>query len=326
MKKNLVSMIIVLAVAFSLFAGGCAKEDIVELNIAALKGPTAMGMIKMMDDASKSEKEGPWDFTLVASPDLMAPLVIQGEVDIAAVPANLAATLYNKTEGKIKVIGINTLGVIYIVEKGEEVNSISDLKGKTIYASGQGATPEFALNYILRENGIDPQVDVTIEWKSEHAECLSALNSEEGGIAMLPQPFVTVAMTQAEGLRVALDLTEEWDKLQEGKDDASMLITGVVVAGEKAISEKEKGIKEFLKTYEESVEFVNENPKEAGEMIGNFDIVPQPIAEKAIPNCNIVLIQGEEMKKALSGYLQVLYDADPKSVGGALPQDDFYYE
>ena len=325
-KKGMAILLVALMVLAMALATGCKKQVPMDLNIGALKGPTAMGMIKMMDEMNANGDDGPWDFSLVAAPDLIVPMILQGELDIAAVPANLAATLYNKTEGKIRVIGVNTLGVIYIIEKGETVSSVEDLKGKTIYASGQGATPEFALNYILKENGIDPEKDITIEWKSEHAECLAAINSEEGGIAMLPQPFVTVAMTQAEGLRVALDLTEEWDKLQEGKSDASMMITGVTIARAEVFESKESAVKSFLAEYDKSVKFVNENPGEAGELIGKFDIVPAPVAEKAIPGCNIVLIQGEEMKKALSGYLQVLFDADPKSVGGTLPGDDFYYQ
>lgn len=325
-KKGILVAFVGLMMMALLFVYGCSKPIPISLNVGALKGPTAMGMIKIVDEMSANGDDGPWAPTLVSAPDLIVPMIIQGELDIAAVPANLAATIYNKTDGGVKVIGINTLGVIYIVEKGESISSVEDLRGKIIYASGQGATPEFALNYILKENGIDPEKDLSIEWKSEHAECLAAISSEEGGIAMLPQPFVTVAMTQEEGLRVSLDLTEEWEKLQEGTADPSMMITGVTIARTEVIEQKGEEIKEFLKAYEESVEFVNSNPKEAAELIGKYEIVPALVAEKAIPECNIVLIQGEEMKKALSGYLKVLFDADPKSVGGSLPGDDFFYE
>ena len=325
-KKGIMVAFVGLMILALLLVYGCGKPIPISLNIGALNGPTAMGMIKIIDEMSANGDDGPWETTLVSAPDLIVPMIIQGELDIAAVPANLAATIYNKTEGGVKVIGINTLGVIYIVEKGDSISSVEDLKGKTIYASGQGATPEFALNYILKENGIDPEKDVTIDWKSEHAECVAAISSEEGGIAMLPQPFVTVAMTQEAELRVALDLTSEWDKLNVGKDDASMMITGVTIARTEVIEQKGDAIKEFLKAYEESVEFVNANPVESAELIGKYEIVPAPVAEKAIPECNIVLIQGEEMKKALSGYLKVLFDADPKSVGGSLPGDEFFYE
>ena len=193
------------------------------VRAAALKGPTAMGMIKLMDDSDNDEKSN-YEFEIFAAPDELTPLIIKGDVDIACIPANLASVLYNKTEGEVEVLAVNTLGVLYIVENGgETVNSISDLKGKTLYASGQGSTPEYALNYLLNSNGIAD--DVTVEWKTEHAECLTALTENPGSVALLPQPFVTTAMTKNESIRVAVDLNDEWDKLGNN----SSLITGVVV-------------------------------------------------------------------------------------------------
>ena len=294
-----------------------ATADVV--NVVALKGPTAMGMIELMDSDG-------YNVELLAAPDEVAPLIIQGKADIAAVPANLASVIYNKTEGGVQVLNINTLGVIYIIEKGEGVNSVEDLRGKTIFASGQGATPEYALRFILSENGIDPDNDVNIEWKSEHAECLSALLESEEGVAMLPQPFVTTAMTKAEGLRVALDLTEEWNRTQEGAENPSKFLTGVTIVRKEFAEEHPEQVEAFLAAYSESVAFVNENVAEAALLIEAADIVPAAIAEKAIPACNIVFITGSEMKDALAGYLAVLADQNPQSVGGTLPKDDFYYE
>ena len=303
-----------------------ATDEVVPMNIVALKGPTAMGMIQMMTQAAEGKLVGAdYTFQLAAAPDEVAPLIIQDKVDIAAVPANLASVIYNKTEGAVQVLNVNTLGVIYIIEKGEAINSAADLAGKTIYASGQGATPEYALRFILSENGIDPDNDVTIEWKSEHAECLSALLESEGGVAMLPQPFVTTAMAKAEGLCVALDLTDEWAKTQKDSAEPSELLTGVTIVRKEFAEAHPEAVAKFMEQYKASVEFVNGNVSEAAKMIEAFDIVPAAIAEKALPACNIVFIDGAEMKAALGGYLKVLADQNPQAVGGTLPGDDFYY-
>ena len=298
----------------------------VDLNIVALKGPTAMGLVQFMDQVDNGEiTDNNYHFSIAASADEVTPKLSQGEVDIAAVPANLASVLYNNTEGGMVVLAVNTLGVIYIVESGDTITSVQDLAGKTIYASGKGSTPEYALNYILSENGIDPTTDVTIEWKSEHTECLSALMAEENAIAMLPQPFVSTAQTKSDTIRVALDLTEEWDKLQADAEAPSTLITGVVVARKAFVEEHPEAVAAFLDHYQTSVDYVNANVADAAQLVGAYDIVAADVAEMAIPACNIVLIQGDEMKEKLSGYLAVLLEQNPKSVGGALPGDDFYY-
>ncbi len=303
-----------------------AAAEPVDVNIMALKGPTAMGMVKMMSEVDAGElSDNNYQFTIAAAVDEVTPKLVQGETDIAAVPANLASVLYNNTEGQVEVLAINTLGVIYIVESGESVSSVEDLRGKTIYASGKGATPEYALNYILRENGIDPASDVTIEWKSEHTECLTALMAADNAIAMLPQPFVTTAQTKSDKIRVALDLTEEWDKLQQGVEEPSALLTGVVVARKEFVDENPEAVKAFLEHYRESVEYVNANTEDAANLVGEYGIVTADVAVKALPACNIVCIEGEEMKEKLSGYLQVLFEQNPASVGGAMPEDAFYY-
>lgn len=298
----------------------------VDVNIAALKGPTAMGMVKFMDDADNGKLDDEnYKFQIAASADEVTPKLVQGDIDIAAVPANLASVLYNNTKGKVQVLAINTLGVLYIVENGDTIQSAADLKGKTIYASGKGSTPEYALNYILKENGIDPASDVTIEWKSEHSECVAALASDPSGIAMLPQPFVTTAQTKNPNIRVALDLTEEWDKIQENQEEKSALLTGVVVARSEFVKENPEAVKNFLDHYKESVDYVNDNTDDAAKLVGKYEIVTEEVAKKALPECNIVCITGDEMKEQLSGYLKVLLDANAESIGGALPEDDFYY-
>ena len=299
--------------------------DGTEIRVAALKGPTAMGMVNLMDQAESGElTDHQYTFQIVAAVDEVPPLLAKGEVDIAAVPANLASVLYQNTEGAVQAVAINTLGVLYLVENGESIGDISDLKGKTIFASGQGATPEYALSYILKQNGIDPEKDVTIEWKSEHTECLTALTETEGAVALLPQPFVTTAQMKAEGIRVALDLTKEWEKLQADAENPSALLTGALVVRREFVTEHPEALEDFLAHYADSVAFTNDNIEEAAALIEKYDIVPAAVATKAIPACNIVYIDGEEMAQKLSGYLEVLYEQNPKSVGGELPAEDFY--
>ena len=303
-----------------------ASGDAASVRVMALKGPTAMGMVQFMDQAdSGALTDYQYDFSIVASPDEVTPKLVQGGTDIAAVPANLASVLYNNTEGGVEVLAVNTLGVLYIVENGDTVQSVADLKGKTIYASGKGSTPEYALNYILSGNGIDPASDVTIEWKSEHAECVAALEADPSGIAMLPQPFVTTAQSKNPDLRTALDLTSEWDALQKDSEAPSAMITGVVVARTAFVKENPDAVKAFLTHYKESVDFVNSDVDAGAALVGKYDIVPEAVAKKALPACNIVCITGAEMKDKLSGYLSVLFGQNPKAVGGALPGDDFYY-
>ncbi|WP_167956950.1 ABC transporter substrate-binding protein [Anaerosporobacter faecicola] len=299
-----------------------ATTDSVPIKVAALKGPTAMGMVKMMDDAKNTKS---YEFQIASAVDEITPMLVKGEVDIAAVPANLASVLYNNTKGEVKVLAINTLGVLYIVENGDTVHSIADLKGKTIYASGKGATPEYSLNYILKENGIDPQKDVTIEYKSEHSECVAALASEENAIAMLPQPFVTTAQMKNESIRIAIDLNEAWAALQT-EDNKSAMVTGAVVVRTEYLKQHQDQVNEFLDAYKDSVDYVNTNVEEAATMIEEQDIVPAAVAKTALPYCNIVFIEGEEMKAKLEGYYSVLFDQNPKSVGGTLPDESFYYK
>lgn len=316
--KKLFSLFLALALALMIPAGCLAEEN--RVQIGALQGPTAMGMVEMMRDRADT-----YEFTIAGSADVLTPSLIQGELDIAAVPANLAAVLYNNTSGQVKVLAINTLGVLYIVERGDTVQSVEDLRGKTLYTAGKGSTPEYALNYILRGNGLDPQTDLTIEFMSEHSECLAALMNDPTAVAMLPQPFATVAQSQAEDMRIALDLTAEWDALQADSETPSAMLTGVVVARTAFIKENPDAVAAFLSDYEQSIQFTLENTADAAALIGEYDIFEAAVAEKALPYCNITFVAGEEMQGLLSGYLEVLYEQDPTSVGGTLPDEAFYY-
>lgn len=293
-------------------------------EVAALKGPTAMGMVQLMEQEAAGDAPQ-FHFEIAASADELTPRLVQGTLDIAAVPANLASVLYNNTEGKIRVLAVNTLGVLYLVESGDTVHSVEDLRGKTIYSSGKGSTPEYALTYMLSQNGIDPETDVTIEWKSEHSECVAALAAEENAIAMLPQPFVTTAQMKNENIRVALDLTKEWEKLSSTANTAATLITGVVVARAEYVEENPEQVADFLAKYEASVEYVTTDIDGAAALVGKYDIVPEAVAKQALPQCNITFLAGEEMREKLSAYLQILFEQNPKAIGGAMPGDDFYY-
>ena len=325
MKKKLTILLLLILIISSL--SGCSKtivkeEPEVVAKVTVLKGPTGMGIVKMIsDENSKNEKD--YEITIANSIDEITPKLINEEIDIAAVPANLASILYNNTNGKVETLAINTLGVLYIVENGNSINTVEDLKGKTIYSSGKGAVPEYSLNYILEENGINPETDVNVEYKSEHTECLAALLNDEDGIAVLPQPFVTTALSKSENLRVALDLTKEWEALN--KNNGGTLITGVVVARKDFVDNYPEKVNNFLNEYMQSVDFTNNNIDEAAKLIAENEIVAEEVAKKAIPECNITFIEGNDMKEKLDSYLQVLYDANPNSVGGKLPDEAFYY-
>ncbi len=322
----MVRRILCLALMAALLIVPLAAAEGAAVRVAALKGPTAMGMVKMM-----KEKTDAYEFTLVADPTEIAPLVLQGKVDIAAIPANLAAVLYNKTEGGVKVLNVNTLGVLYILARGDDIQTVADLKGRTLYASGKGATPEYALDYILKGNGLDPEKDLTIEFKTVHQECLAALLQDENAAALLPQPFATVAQIQAKqqdapvDLNIVLDLNEEWNALQAGVESPSTLITGVAIARADFIEQNPDAVKQFMADYADSVAFVNDDNAAAAQLIGEFDIFQAGPAEKALPYCKIVFIAGEEMRTALGGYLAELFNQDPTAVGGAVPNEDFYY-
>ena len=316
MLRKMISLFVVLA----LLVLPVALAESTPVRVGALKGPTAMGMVQMMEN-----KAGAYDFTLAAAPDEIVPLLVKGELDIAAVPANLGSVLYNNTQGAVKALAINTLGVLYIVERGDTVHSVADLKGRTLVTAGKGSTPEYALNYILTGNGLDPEADLTIEFKSEHAECLAAMLQDEGIVAMLPQPFATVAQAKAQDMRIALDLTKEWDALQANAEAPSAMVTGIAVARAAFIEENPEAVARFMADYAESVKFAQDDVEGAAKLIGQFDIFEAGPAQKALPFCNIVFIDGEAMKAKLGGYLAALMEQDPAAVGGALPGDDFYY-
>lgn len=283
----------------------------VSLKIAGLKGPTSMGLAQVMQENTENE------YTMYTGADEIVPLVVKGEVDIALVPANLAATLYQKTEGKIKVIDVNTLSVLEVVTASENIKEIGDLAGKTVYMTGKGTTPEYALRTVLEMRGLAME-KLTVEFKTEASEVVSALTQNPEAIGILPQPFASVALTQNETLKAVMHLGEQWDNAAQ---DGSQLVTGVTIARADLDAE---AIQAFITAHAKSVQYVNENPAEAAVWIEEMGIVKAAIAEKAIPSCNLVCLTGGQMQTALSGYLQALYDIAPDAVGGALPDEAFY--
>ena len=293
----------------------------VDINVAVLKGPTAIGMVRLMSSAENGAAKNNYHFTVAGTADEITASIIKGDIPVAAVPCNLAATLYNKTKGGVTVCAVNTLGVLYILDTGDSVQTLADLKGKTIYATGAGTTPEYTLRHLLSKAGIDPDKDVTITFVSEASEAAAKIaTSDEEVIAMLPQPYVTIAKSKKEGTRVAIDITAEWEKVT-----GETLVTGVIVANTAWLKENDAAFRTFLAEYKDSTAFATEHVDEAAELVEHFDIFKAAIAKQAIPQCNIVCYTGTEMKKAVSDYLKVLFDANPKAVGGALPGDDFYY-
>lgn len=296
------------------------------IRIASLKGPTTMGLVKLMSDAAAGQGAQDYQVTMYGTPDEIVPQIMQGEVDVALLPANLASVLYTRLhdagEPLISVAAINTLGMLEVLEAGDTVHSIADLEGRTIYSTGKGTSPEYVLNYLLTSNGLDPATDVTVEFKSESTEVAALLAAEPSAIGVLPQPYVTIVKAQNPGIRTALSLTDEWSKVTT----ESQLVTGVVVVRSEFAEANREAVDDFLSDYQASTEFTTDHPAEAAPLIAEAGIVPSAqVAEAAIPACNITYIEGTELRTVLGGYLQVLFDADPASVGGSLPGDDFYY-
>lgn len=292
------------------------------LRVAGLKGPTTMGLVNLLSMEKDGTASLDYDLQLYGAADEIVPKLIKGELDMAAIPANLAATLYQKTNGGIQVMAVNTLGVLYVVEKGNTVHSFADLKGRTILSTGKGTTPEYVLRYLLKKNGLDPDKDVKIEYYSEASEVTAQMAAaRKDAIAVLPQPYVTAAQMKDSDLRVVLDLTREWNRVCD-----TQLITGVTVVRTEYAKQNPDVIAAFLTDYQKSVKAANEDIDGTAALCEEVGVVAKAaIAKKALPKCNIVYRNGQEMKKDISAYLQVLYDASPAAVGGKLPDDNFYY-
>lgn len=314
MMKKIVAMLLALVLALGMTA--CAEDAV---NVYALKGPTGIGLVKVMND-----NDGTYDFSLVGAPDEVVAAIVSGEADIAAVPTNLAATLYNKTKGGVQLIALNTLGVLHVLTTDESIDSLDDLRGKTIWATGQGSTPEYVLDYILTAAGLKDEV--TVEYKAEHAELATLAAAGQVDIVMLPEPHVTSVLNQNPAYRMALDVTELFEQLAAQQGDNAVLSMGCVIVRKEYAEQNPDKLAAFMDAYADSVAFVNENVDEASQMVEAQGIIPKAaVAKKAIPNCHIVFVTGEEMKTQIAPFFQILFNANPKSVGGTLPADDFYF-
>lgn len=323
--KKIISMAIAVILSCTALVSCSGGSDNAKLErdikVYALKGPTGMGMAKLMSDSDAGTTTNKYDFTIASAPDEVTAEIIKGNYDIAALPTNLASVLYNKTEGKIRVAAVNTLGVLYVLENGDTVNSLEDLNGKELYATGQGSTPEYILRYVLETNGID----CNVTYLAEHSELAAQMISGDVSLGMLPVPNATTVLAQSEA-RTVIDLTAEWEKAAEKNGDSSALYMGCVIVNPDFIEESPEAVDAFLEEYAASVKYVNENIDDASAMIESYGIVPKAaIAKKAIPDAHMVCITGDEMKTGLSGFYNVLFGFDPKSVGGAVPADDIYY-
>ena len=293
------------------------------LRIGSLKGPTSMGLVELMDQAAKGEAKGSYEFTMVTAADELLGKIVSGDLDVALVPSNMASIIFNKTNHGVNVLNINTLGVLYVVSSDDSIKSIADLKGKTVYLTGKGTTPDYALQYLLKANGMTTD-DVTLEYKSEPTEVAALLKEKPDAIGLLPQPFVTVAMAQNDTLKMVLDLTKEWDAVS-GEDGGS-LVTGVTICRGELFEEHADAIQTFMEEQKASAAFANENVAETAKLVAAAGIIEKaPVAEKPIPYCSITYIDGTDMKNRLYGYLSALYEMDPATVGGELPTKDFFY-
>ena len=337
MKKvrAIVSLLLALTLALSLTAcGGQANSEpeqpetqeeqtAAEINLYVLSGPTGIGAMNLWAASDAGETKNTYHITMPGANDEVVAALSKGDADIAAVATNLAATLYNKTDGGVTVLAVNTLGVLSLLSNGQEVNAVSDLKGKTIYAPGQGANPEYILRYVLTGNGLDPDKDMTLRFVGEGSELLTVWQSDPEAVIMAPQPVATSILMQNENAKTLFDMTEEWDKIAGGD---STLMMGCVIVRNEFLQANPGAVELFLQEYAASIEKAQFDVEGTAALCEQYGLIPKAaLAQKAIPSCGLTFVTGAEMKTGLSGYLQVMFDANPKSVGGALPGDGFYY-
>lgn len=319
--KKLISLLLTLVLLLSFTACGKTEKLDVKCNVYGIAGPTGIGLANLMKTDADGEGNLDYNIALAASNDEIVAKISNKEADIAAVATNLASTLYNKTNGGIKVLAVNTLGVLNVVTKGVEITSIKDLKGKTVYSTGQGANPEYILSNILTNNGLKIGEDVKVEFVSQPTELVSKVVTQKEAIVIAPQPVATAITVKDKDAKIVVNLNDEWDKFNKTK-----LVMGCIVARTEFIEQNPEAIEIFLKDYENSIKAVSEDIDNTATLCEEFGIVsPAAVAKKAIPYCNIVFQSGEELKTNLSAYLEFLYNANPKSIGGKLPNADFYY-
>ncbi len=331
--KKLFALILSTLLILSLAACGQATPDSsstpaepaikADVKVTAIAGPTGIGLVKLMESQTYGTTANNYTFNVVSDPQQAVAAISNGSADIAAVPTNLASTLYKKTGGKVQVLAVNTLGVLYMLENGNSIQSVADLRGKTIYTSGQGANPEYILRYVLEKNGLDPDKDVKIEFVADNDTLGTLVINGTAKVAMVPEPKVSACRVQNGAINTALNMTDEWDKVADGN---SKLMMGCVIARKEFAEANPAAVKAFLKEYEASINDIKADAQTAAQLCVNYNIIPKlQIAYKAIPNAGLTFVTGADMKAQLGGYLKVLFDYNPSAIGGALPADDFYY-
>ena len=334
--KKILSLVLAVIMVFALAACGANPQNndssapvnsevsYEDANVYVLSGPTGIGAANLKANAEKKETAVNYNVTVVAQPDEVVAKISNGEADIAAIATNLAAKLYNKTKGGITILAVNTLGVLNVVTpEGVEINSLADLKGKKVYTTGQGSNPEYIINYLFEKNGINKESDLTLEFKAEGTELLTVWSNDPTAVIIAPQPVATTLTVQNPTAKIAIDLTDEWEKLGDG----SALMMGCIVVRNEYLKENKATVDKFMEEYKASVETANKDIDGTAALCETYGIVAKAaIAKKAIPNCNLCFVSGKEMKTKLSGYLTVLFNADKTAVGGTLPDDTFYYE
>lgn len=296
------------------------QKEKVNVTIAGLKGPTSIGMIKMIDEKSLNSNEYNVEYVAESAPDSLTAKIINGDIQISSVPVNLASVLYNKTGGKVQLLAVNTVGNLYIVGT-EEIASVSDLEGKTLGMSAKGSTPDYAMNYILKQNNLEGKVE--LDYAADHATLAQSVIAEDSKVALLPQPFVTQTLLKNSNVKMLIDLNEAW---KAATSDASKLYTGCIVVNKEFAENNKEFVAEFLKEYQTSVDWVNKNPKDASLLVEKNEIMPgAALVEKAIPYCGITFSQAQDEKSGLNNFYKVLFDSNPASIGGKLPDDAFYF-
>lgn len=328
--KKIISLLLALAMVL-VFAGCGAKEPTktpdadktVKANVFMISGPTGIGAVNLMSADEAGTAKGDYEFTVVANPTEIVAKISNKEADIAAVATNMASTIYNKTNGGVTVLAVNTLGVLNVLTNGTEINTLADLKGKKVYTTGQGANPEYVIDYLLEKNGVNPDTDVDLQFKAEGTELVSVWATDPTAVIIAPQPVASSVLAKYKGSKLAIDLTDEWDKV----GDNSALMMGCVIVRNEFLNANKATVDLFLEEYEASIKKATEDLDGTAALCEKYGIVAKAaVAKKAIPASNICFVTGNEMKTKLSGYLAVLFAADKKAVGGKLPADDFYYE
>lgn len=333
--KKLLSLLLALTLVFSLTA--CGNTDTtstpdtnsqpstaytpVDMSVAYMTGPTGIGMAKLNADSDEKLTANNYTFTVASAATDITGKFLSGEINIASVPTNVAATLYNKSNGKVRMLAVNTYGVLSILENGDSIKSIDDLKGKTIYSTGKGQNPEYIFKYILEQNGINPETDVTINFVSSE-DLVAKLISGEAEVALAPEPAATTVMVKNASLNRVLSINDEWSKVSD-----TALMMGCVIALDSYVESNPQAVEKFLEEYEASIKFATQNIDEVATYCETYKIAASAaIAKKAIPTCNLCYVTGKDMKNNVNGYLNVLFNADATSIGGQLPADDLYYK